>query len=117
MWPCRLTARMPVFQTGNAGSIPAGVAKIELWCSLGNIPPSEGGDRWFESSQLDQFASVAQRPERRSPKPRGGGSNPSARAKPDVPKQEKIGFQIQSCLQPYLKELMIRSSVGRAPDC
>jgi hypothetical protein len=46
---------MPVFQTGNAGSIPARVAKIELWCSLGNIPPSEGGDRWFESSQLDHL--------------------------------------------------------------
>ena len=53
---------------------------IELWCSLANIPPSEGGDRWFESSQLDQHASVAQRPEQRSPKPPAGGSNPSARA-------------------------------------
>jgi hypothetical protein len=47
-------ARMPVFHTGNAGSIPAGAANIELWCSLANIPPLEGGDRWFKSSQLDQ---------------------------------------------------------------
>lgn len=26
-WPCRLTARMPVFHTGNAGSTPAGAAR------------------------------------------------------------------------------------------
>jgi hypothetical protein len=32
---------------------------IEQWCSLGNIPPLEGGDRWFESSLLDQHTSVA----------------------------------------------------------
>ena len=35
--------------------------QIELWCSMANIPLSDGGDRWFESSQLDQYASVAQR--------------------------------------------------------
>jgi len=56
MWPCRLRlVRTCAFQAHGAGSSPARVTKIELWCSLANIPPSEGGDRWFESSQLDQI--------------------------------------------------------------